>query len=677
MPPSAADYYNYGLNPGGNQPQSSQEPKQEGFDILGLLGNAALYGAVTAGSYLGGRALGRAIRNRGAQQKVVETVVQDVTPEAAQNVRRAAAATTPPPSRPAPPREVTRQQNIDEFVRQARQERPAGVRQGDLTKLLAAAEEEYQPYRPDPREMVSRQVADARRQAATENLLRTARNAPTPYQPSLPGINTTLMELRAPTASLLEETGELMPQARSVALTEAPVQENLFAYIQKATQPTEDVADRLIAEYQDLAERQARADARAKSSVREYQMQRRGQALRVLDELQRESLVEKQQLTRGFNVDQAANALGSSEDQMTGRVRQQLQRNEDLDIGAIDQLEDVTGSIDIAASQTPDGLPIDQAESARPLSSQELADIAKSEMMSLRSDLEARGLRPGTQRFERALAQTWTTKAIPGAAPGTPKFRELQTQGKVDVSLPSSVRKAVEAVSAGAGPMGFIPERTVSNIGPEAVVTSTAAGTAIRGASPVYEEALPKSELRQAYGMGDPLVTGVPDESIPDLPGALRLRGGRPPEAEPGQLSKQEITYGVLDRPIAAERAGGLAGIGVYGSELGYVPGAVSKATGEYSAAAGRQPSYVPAWLQKREMPMVTGFEKLSTPTIQGLIAGEGKTPLSKTQTQLAQNIVGQRERAKESLAVSETLRRARIEGRDPQAILRQRGFNV
>jgi len=32
---------------------------------------------------------------------------------------------------------------------------------------------------------------------------------------------------------------------------------------------------------------------------------------------------------------------------------------------------------------------------------------------------------------------------------------------------------------------------------------------------------------------------------------------------------------------------------------------------------------------------------------------------------------------AKESMEVSEVLRRARIEGRDPQAVLRQRGFNV
>jgi hypothetical protein len=303
--------------------------------------------------------------------------------------------------------------------------------------------------------------------------------------------------------------------------------------------------------------------------------------------------------------------------------------------------------------------------------------MAKEEMMALRQDLAARGLRPGTQRFERALAQTWTTKAIPGAEPGTPKFRELQEQGKVDVSLPGMVRKAVEAESAGAGPMGFIPERTVINIGPEAKITSTAAGTAIRGASPSAYEALPVNRTRQIFGTADPLVLGAPDEDMPDLPGALRLRGGPQPDAEPQQLSKQEIVYGVLDRPAQAERPGGSAGIGVYGIEPGYLPGAVSKSTGEYSAASTRQPTYVPGWLQKKQMPIKTGFEQLPTPTIEKLIAGEGKTPLSKPRMQMAQDIVAERGRAKESLAASEVLRRARIEGRDPQMILKQFGIGM
>jgi hypothetical protein len=91
-------------------------------------------------------------------------------------------------------------------------------------------------------------------------------------------------------------------------------------------------------------------------------MEVQGKALRIMDELRGESLVEKQQTKQGFNVDQALNALESGEDQATGRVRQQLQRNEDLDIGTIDRLEDQTNNINVAASLTPDGIPADQAE---------------------------------------------------------------------------------------------------------------------------------------------------------------------------------------------------------------------------------------------------------------------------------------------------------------------------
>lgn len=461
-----------------------------------------------------------------------------------------------------------------------------------------------------------------------------------------------------------------------------------------------DPTDRLL---QELGEMQASRKKELTSRMSQAYGQRLEKtADELLEQLRSESvdLTTIQAATENLQRSQFANAVESGEDQMTGRMKSQLQRNEDYDMSQVEILENIASqnqrammeeadpsqvigyesdaAINQVASQLPDGLPFDQSEGTRSLSSQELADLAKEEMMQLRQNLEARGLRPGTERFERALAQTWTTKSIPGAVPGTQQFRALQEQGKVDVSMPSIVRKAVEAESAGAGPTGFLPERTVLNIGPEAKITSTAAGTAIRGASPFSQEVLPIVRTRQAFGTADPLVTGAIDEDIPDLPGALRLRGGPRPEAEAGELSKQEIVYGVLDRPVAPQAPGGAAGIGVYGIEPRYVPGAVSKATGQYSVAAERPPSYVPGWLQKKELPALkTGFERLPTSSIEGLIAGEGKTPLSKTRMQMAQDIVAERQRTKESLALSETLRRATIEGRDPQMVLRNFGFNV
>jgi hypothetical protein len=158
---------------------------------------------------------------------------------------------------------------------------------------------------------------------------------------------------------------------------------------------------------------------------------------------------------------------------------------------------------------------------------------------------------------------------------------------------------------------------------------------------------------------------------VPDLPASLRIRGGVAPDVEPELLSKQEIQYSVLDRPQVAGPAGGSAGIGIYGIEPGFVPGAVTKATGEYSEASSRKPSYVPGWLQRKEGR--SGFENLNSAQL-ATAAENAKAP--KIQAAL-ENEMAKRETAKQSMEVSEIMRRARIEGRDPQMVLRQRGFNV
>lgn len=357
-------------------------------------------------------------------------------------------------------------------------------------------------------------------------------------------------------------------------------------------------------------------------------------------------------------VNQTLGALGSGEDQVTGRILRGVQRNEDLDSSVVNAIAKQTGNAEVAASLTPDGVPKDQLELNQPYTAQELVDVAKQEMLSRRQSLVQAGMRPGTVRFERALAQPFRTSqnaVVTGTAP-------------VSLALPAgAIRQTVESVGA-AEPL---IEKTVLNIGPQAVLTSTAAGTAIRGASPSYYEALPKQELRQLYGAADPLVPGAPDELVPDLPASLRIRGGVAPDVEPELLSKQEIQYSVLDRPQVAGPAGGSAGIGIYGIEPGFVPGAVTKATGEYSEASSRKPSYVPGWLQRKQGR--SGFENLNSAQL-ATAAENAKAP--KIQAAL-ENEMAKRETAKQSMEVSEIMRRARIEGRDPQMVLRQRGFNV
>ena len=107
-------------------------------------------------------------------------------------------------------------------------------------------------------------------------------------------------------------------------------------------------------------------EMRAEQSRQQSQVRRALSATAddILLELRSEptnSLVTQQQATGGFNIKQAIAALESGEDQQTGRVKSQLQRNEDLDLGQIEVLEDVA-PINRVASQLPDGQPLDQAE---------------------------------------------------------------------------------------------------------------------------------------------------------------------------------------------------------------------------------------------------------------------------------------------------------------------------
>lgn len=364
------------------------------------------------------------------------------------------------------------------------------------------------------------------------------------------------------------------------------------------------------------------------------------------------SLTDVQKAQTPLHVDQLVNAVESGEDQMTGRVIKQL--------SIADPWGEATVPPTAVNEQTATQFILPASESAesltRVMSSQDLADVAKSEMIELRQALQERGLRPGTERFNRALAQSWATKSIPGAEPGTAKFRELQDLGKIDVALPSTVLKAVEAVERmgeeEALQTAFL--KSVPNIGPGAVVTETAAGTAIRGAAPTYQVVEKQAPTRQIFGTPDPLVPGAPDELMPDYPSAYTALH---------QLLTQSQLPERID-PYAVKRLkGGSAGIGVYGLESGFVPGAMSKATGEYSKASTRKPTYVPDWLRKQQDPILTGFERLSTDTIKSLIAGEGKFPLSKTRAQLAQDIIEQRQRTIESIALSEVIRRGGVEG--------------
>ena len=377
--------------------------------------------------------------------------------------------------------------------------KPAGSVSALPQKLLNAAEEEYvSPYRKGPtyRDLypsrfkfppISPETIQARRQTAAQSAAAAREKIPKTYQLELGGeVSPTLRQLRSSefgpnftqtrreALGLAEETAtspEFSFIKSSIPLTEAPKQFNIFNYLEDqgykessstdipyqgtrsaitATTPAVeaggDAADRLILEYQQLAQRQARADQRAQASVREYQMRVRGAGERVLNELQQESLVDRQNTIKLFNVDQAINAVESGEDQMTGRIKQQLQRNEDLDLTQVELLEEIADAnylagmeqdepINQAATQLPDGIPIDQAENTPSAFAQK--QMMQVRMTQLRDQLAQEGYRG--LRLEKELAARTNIKQASElyASTGDPAVLQLAS---ATPSLPLTVK---------------------------------------------------------------------------------------------------------------------------------------------------------------------------------------------------------------------------------------------
>lgn len=125
------------------------------------------------------------------------------------------------------------------------------------------------------------------------------------------------------------------------------------------------------------------------------------------------SLTDFQRSLSNLMSDQAVNAIDAAEDQMTGRIKQQLQRNEDLDMSQVDLMEEVAdynyrqameqdepdAPINQVASQLPDGPPVDQAEGMlqRVISSgiKEGIDLRTGQRFSLITEKPRVGLGPG------------------------------------------------------------------------------------------------------------------------------------------------------------------------------------------------------------------------------------------------------------------------------------------
>ena len=255
-----------------------------------------------------------------------------------------------------------------------------------------------------------------------------------------------------------------------------------------------DAGDRFIEEYQQLARNQARADQRIQAGLRERDMEIQGKGERVLAELRKEAadeasvlndmaeysrlqgMEQDQPLSRreqriqqavavsqpgsftdltnfqdnllGQARNQAANALESGEDQQTGRIKAQLQRNEDLDLGQVENLENIAqtsgpvtleqdDAINRAASQLPDGVPLDQAEGL----------TSKPEYFIREKTFERPGARL-QQQAKRTLAyQTPTQVSVIGQYPPSSETLPYPT-AKFPGELGSSAGEAIVVTAA-------------------------------------------------------------------------------------------------------------------------------------------------------------------------------------------------------------------------------------
>jgi hypothetical protein len=470
---------------------------------------------------------------------------------------------------------------------------------------------------------------------------RGAQAATTAARPTSRGI--TVGDLKAYTSGPVQKIAAT-PSAQAIPKSAAIVEPSLPAPGTTANALEIDPTDRLIDELQQM--RQAESQELRQRMGKAYGQQLYKTAEQLINELQGESLTAVQQSTTPLQSVQVNNAFESGANQVAGRVERRESRDPRYDPTQTALLNEMADADEawMRQQEPPQGALDLEVEQTRSVTSQELADIARDEMIARRQAVEARGLRPGTQRYERALAADWASK--PNLLPGSETFNQ-------NISLPTTIRNAVEAASADPlDPLGELKERFLVNIGPDAQIERTAAGTAIRGASSTLNEALPKRSLRQLLG----------EEMGPDIPGSQRVRAALAEDIPESQLSKQEITYSFLNEAQEPEIPGGSAGIGVYGVEPGYVPGAMSKSTGEYSAASSRKPSYVPGWLAKRE---ATPFAKLGAQHLQNALAKANRGG-----TLAIQNEINRRQVNREGVAISEAFRRARIEGRDPQEFL-------
>ena len=406
--------------------------------------------------------------------------------------------------------------------------------------------------------------------------------------------------------------------------------------------------------------------SRQSAAVRRLEKQEESLAKNILSELADETptLTEAYEefgepAARVQNID----ALDSASDQLDSKFEATVQR----DVDSVFE-----GKAAVAA---------EKLEVYGPLSAQETADRARNQMVQIRAELEAEGLRPGTTRFERALAERFKTGE-------SSRIGDLGVTGRSleKVSLPAGpMRQTVQGVETSQSPA--FSTRSVTNVGEDLAsdLDQAASGTSIRGRSRVQNE--PEQFRTRVDKSGRP-ITDEFGEELTELDldtGESKYRrlvknpytGELTPEFAPkGQRAVQLFQgEGQPTRSMYISESDP-GGIGIYGEERAFASGPISKFgenVGQYTKTAQRKPTELP-YKEKKG----TGLTSLSTPELENF-ADKAAAKGNSTASKAALAELDRRQIAEVSMQASEVMRRARIEGdrRDPQALLRARGFRV
>jgi hypothetical protein len=695
-----------------------QDGGDQGGGFLDTLGKAALVAGAGTLAALGGR---RLLNNRAARNAAQQVSVEDlgnIGRNAEETVRRAASRqqtapapsqrpptpSQPPTARPTPGGMVERLGTMEENARVARAERMPGIVQTDLSNIS--------PERARATLGIQKvSVEDLGNPPATtgdQSLL----GQFSPYGQLQEGVDDVVSEVKALPPSRPSGTDFLASQLGGRGYIEQTV----------LNRAAEQAAGDLIDEVSAFSNKGARSEiARQAASI---QSQERKNLWNLVSEIQNETLVNQQQATRAFNVDQAINALESGEDQMTGRTMSALQRNEDIDIGTVDRLQDTyeaplrtqtqpteslanqqDASVNAVADMMPDGRPLDQAEGIRQLGNQnERAQALLSKQVAMQKrreplldveykvyDLVGKAAEQGV-KLEPARALSLLTN---------PTIEMDATEQRLFGVNPAIGKMALKGQTFDPGQqqtgasLSLLGEKlkSIPNVGedPTSLITHAASGTTIRGRSRVPN--VPDEFRTRVSSSGRPVesdnvlideggtVTAYPGEDLSEMvfetkePGYIRRV--RNPEVS-NKFLAEYAPKGM--RAVQTQEGkpyfvpvGDPGGIGVYGEERRFASGPLVKfddptreqVAGEYTKTASRIPTELP--FEERGRDPFTGVSN------EGLMRSMEKS--GPTGQRAIENELQRRQRVQQSVVISEQLRRAQIEGRDPKDFLQNFKF--